>query len=534
MTIWNSLPRLWRCLSPAPAPRTPVVRPGVRPTCELLETRAVPAASIYPSAVVGRHLFLSADRPGLGRELWATDGTQVGTRLVRDIHRGAGSSSPDRLTGVGGTLYFVADDGASGRELWKSDGSEAGTRRVKDATPGAASSDIRDMAGVGNTLYFVSRSGSGWALWKSNGSESGTQRVRDGFTAAPSSLTGAGNTLFFILHDPLGTAALWRSDGSENGTVLVRELGVLENGGSLTAVGDTLFFVVANSAGNRQLWKVAGEGAPSLVRSFTGSSQVELESVNGSLYLTATDAATGRRELWKSNGSEAGTVRLRVFEPGETVVGRLTSIGGLVYLTSVGPAGTRLWQTNGTEAGTELVAVLGGVGTDPGLTAVNDQLYFAGYDVAHGVELWTSDGTEAGTHRVSDVEPGAASSWPIGLTALTSALCFVTRTAAGDDLWATEGTATGVIPLLNLHTNPPPAPPPAPLPPAPPPAPLATVSKKAKRRAPVRKAAKRKAPKRKMPQRRVAGPTSRIDQIPPDVRKVARVLVPALGLFKGF
>ena len=67
-----------------------------------------------------------------GNELWKTDGTIEGTKLVRDIRSGSASSNPFYLTNVNGTLFFSANDGINGIELWKSDGTELGTVLVKD------------------------------------------------------------------------------------------------------------------------------------------------------------------------------------------------------------------------------------------------------------------------------------------------------------------------------------------------------------------------------------------------------------------
>jgi ELWxxDGT repeat protein len=58
--------------------------------------------------------------------------------LVKDIRPGSGNSFPSDLTNVAGTLFFGADDGTHRRELWKSDGTAAGTKLVKDIRPGAA------------------------------------------------------------------------------------------------------------------------------------------------------------------------------------------------------------------------------------------------------------------------------------------------------------------------------------------------------------------------------------------------------------
>jgi ELWxxDGT repeat protein len=52
-------------------------------------------------------------------ELWKSDGTAVGTVLVKDFHpSGAYSSSPNSLTNVNGTLFFAANDGTHGVEPW--------------------------------------------------------------------------------------------------------------------------------------------------------------------------------------------------------------------------------------------------------------------------------------------------------------------------------------------------------------------------------------------------------------------------------
>ena len=60
-------------------------------------------------------------------ELWTTDGTSAGTKMVKDIDPGADGSAPEELHAFNGDIYFSADDGSHGRELWKSDGTAGGT-----------------------------------------------------------------------------------------------------------------------------------------------------------------------------------------------------------------------------------------------------------------------------------------------------------------------------------------------------------------------------------------------------------------------
>src|SRR3954468_6101508 len=61
----------------------------------------------------GGKAFFTAVRSPVGTELWVTDGTQDGTRVVKDIDP-VGSSVPTGLTDVNGTLFFIANDGVHG------------------------------------------------------------------------------------------------------------------------------------------------------------------------------------------------------------------------------------------------------------------------------------------------------------------------------------------------------------------------------------------------------------------------------------
>jgi len=56
----------------------------------------------------GAHLVFSADDGNSGRELWTTDGTAEGTRLLADLWPGGGGSSPG---GFGSGGFFPLEDG---------------------------------------------------------------------------------------------------------------------------------------------------------------------------------------------------------------------------------------------------------------------------------------------------------------------------------------------------------------------------------------------------------------------------------------
>jgi ELWxxDGT repeat protein len=176
------------------------------------------SGSSYPGQItaVGNTIYFSADDGTNGGELWKSDGTASGTLMVKDINSGSivgggGSSSPYDLTAVGNTLYFRAYDGTNGMELWKSDGTALGTMMVKDINSGSGSSEIDRLAAVGNTLYFRADDGTnGGELWKSDGTANGTvmvKNIRSGSDDSyPRYLTAVGNTLYFRATDQPASA----------------------------------------------------------------------------------------------------------------------------------------------------------------------------------------------------------------------------------------------------------------------------------------------------------------------------------------
>jgi len=94
--------------------------------------------SLTPAALVrpALHLFAGKDREH-GRELWVTDGTAAGTRLLMDIRPGSPSSEPSEITLIGDRFFLRAGDGhvdAHGfadADLWTSDGTPEGSRPLK-------------------------------------------------------------------------------------------------------------------------------------------------------------------------------------------------------------------------------------------------------------------------------------------------------------------------------------------------------------------------------------------------------------------
>ncbi len=107
--------------------------------------------------------------------------------------------------------------------------------------------------------------------------------------------------------------------------------------------------------------------------------------------------------------------------------------------------GTELWRSDGTEAGTQLVADIfpGPQGSYPqSLANAHGTLYFSADDGFHGGELWKTDGTPGGTVLVQEINPGPASS-SIGGLFFSGTRLFMSAQdgATGFELW----TSTPVL-----------------------------------------------------------------------------------------
>lgn len=123
-------------------------------------------------------VFFTADDGQHGRELWTRNGTNL--QLVRDVLPGFdGQTDPLELTAAGRHVYFAARSD-HGLELWASDGSAVGTREIIDIRPGAPSSLPRDLRVSRESLLFTAeQEASGRELWTVNLETQAAELARD-------------------------------------------------------------------------------------------------------------------------------------------------------------------------------------------------------------------------------------------------------------------------------------------------------------------------------------------------------------------
>jgi len=214
--------------------------------------------------------------------------------------------------------------------------------------------------------------------------------------------------------------------------------------GALTAVGGTLFFIADTGTIGLELWKSDGTAAGTvLVKDIWpgafSSSPSSLVDLGGTLFFEARDSTAGS-ELWKSDGTEAGTVLVKDILPGPAGSSPiyLTVLGGTLFFRANGG----LWKSDGTEAGTVLVKDI--FICCPPLVDFGGTLFF----YANGSEIWKSDGSTAGTVLVKDISPANSIS---KLTPAGGMLFFrAVEATTGEELWKSDGTAAGTTLLKDI------------------------------------------------------------------------------------
>lgn len=421
-------------------------------------------------------LFFVGNGFGAGREIWKSDGTAAGTVIVKNIVASYGSSEPASLTVVNNLIFFTAQVATGDVELWKTDGTEAGTELVKDIMSGSIGSNPQYLSNVNGALLFIAQTSLGKELWKSDGTNAGTVLVKDINPGAAHSIpnlvvmnfAASGNRLFFIANDGVTGVELWKSDGTAAGTTMVKDIvpplsadGIMQGLEWFVEINGILYFAANDGINGGELWKTDGTAAGTvMVKDINpgseGSYPWKAVNLNGILIFSARNAANGE-ELWKSDGTPAGTVMLKDINPGvgNSSPNYLVRMGNAVYFNANnGSLGQELWKSDGTTVGTVLVKdILGGAqhGQPQQLTTVNNTLFFSALDASNGYELWKSDGTTAGTVIVKDINPGSASSFPKRLTNVNGTLYFAAETAAnGEELWGSNGTPAGTVMQVDL------------------------------------------------------------------------------------
>lgn len=201
---------------------------------------------------VGGQVFFSAKDTGTSYALWRSNGTR--TVLVKDVSPAEGDG-PYELISTGDWLFFNANHPDTGAELWHTIGFEESTHLTRDVHPGAGSSSpfFHTQLGSGSSIIFFANAAENAEreLWVSDGTEWNTRRLLKVSPATQSRPVRVGTKVCFAGQVEQNSAALVCTDGTEKGTGVVRP--DLTGVDGLGVVNDSLLFWAGG-----QLWTSAG------------------------------------------------------------------------------------------------------------------------------------------------------------------------------------------------------------------------------------------------------------------------------------
>jgi ELWxxDGT repeat protein len=450
-----------------------LTRPVLRPTADLRTDPDDGWSSVGSCVEAGRKTFCAIEDPVLGTELWVSDGTVPGTHPVVELSPGQMGWISTPMAAMGEHVYFVAHVPGLTFQLFRTDGTAAGTTRLP-YEPGLQY--ITDLAVVGDTLFISGGDTTdGAELWRTRGVDLPV-RLKDiapgEVSGRPRMLTPVGTRVFFIAFTPATGDELWVSDGTSEGTRLVRDLrfgtsGAFPSSGGtddLVALGASLLFRANDGVTGAELWRTDGtEVGTHRVKDFAPGEpggmalRRTMTVLNGAVYFAAMTPETGE-ELFRTDGTEAGTVCVSDLVPGgSSFPGRPVVAGDRLYFLATSPAtGREPHVSDGTPEGTfRLADVNPGAAASASTSArpafvpvAGRTVIFGAFDPLHGTEPWVSDGTQAGTKLLRDVAPGAGdsvSSHEFMAFSAGGAAFFLTDQLEKESLWyRTDGTAAGL------------------------------------------------------------------------------------------
>ena len=382
-------------------------------------------------AANGKLFFINNDH-----QLWKSNGSPAGTKLIKQLPGRNSFNDPNNLFHFNGAVYLTIEDDDGNLDLWKSNGTTDGTVLVKDNITDDNVAHVYGFSIVGGELYFITVTDyTDLVIWRTNGTTAGTQPIKfiPGIRNFISFFEMAGK-LMIINKD-----SVWVSDGTDSGTQR------LFSGDIHTARLTTNYAIFENM-----------------------------------LYFSA-DAGNGSgTELWKTNGTLAGTTQVRdiAWQARSSFPEYFAALGNqVIFQANRGDhlEGPVIWRTDGTQAGTtallDLTEDMTAHSYPSELTRAGDEVYFlvnrvrqAGYYV-HQWEMWKTDGSDAGTVYVENLikEPSKFNPGPgeyrsgdqyggeyDELVEFDNRLYFTGNDRSGWALWKTNGNPDAAEKLSGL------------------------------------------------------------------------------------
>lgn len=221
---------------------------------------------------------------------------------------------------------------------------------------------------------------------------------------------------------------------------------------------DGYVYFAANSESGREVWRTDGtQAGTQLVCDINPGDgdgvRGELHDgdffghLGSTLFFPANDGSGNGIELWKTNGTATGTVLVKDINlSGDSQPNGFIGAAGLLFFVADDGSGQKLWRTDGTEEGTFSSDILASAyDKNTYMAAYGGMIYFQGSDTTNGSELWYWNGQAGQTGMVADINP-SGSSTPDHLRVVGDTLYFSADDGVhGVELWKTSAGGTEMV-----------------------------------------------------------------------------------------
>ncbi|WP_116108515.1 T9SS type A sorting domain-containing protein [Lewinella sp. IMCC34191] len=416
----------------------------------------------------GYYYFL-ADQPGIGTELWRTDGSPSGTRLLADFYPGPSSPEFSEPVPTGNGIVLTAIHPEYGEEVFTVENGSESIELLMDVNTRETGSIPQPQAIVnGRLLFRATTPCTGFELFATQGSAATTGLVADleaGREGShPTVTTTLGDTAFVNVSN-FNDARLYGTDGTPGGTFQLDPEGPVGRAiiSGPVRLGSRLLLRTYVSGVGQVLYSIdPPSGAYELIKVLeptfgANSSGQAFVALNDSILLFEETTRAYGTELWRTDGTAEGTFLVKDIRQVEEDgfyghIGNLTVIDGLAFFTADYGQGRLPFRSDGTEEGTFELTGFGNLQNPSLAFAYGGQVYFTagGYGSR---ALYTTKGAPF------DVEPSpiTASSGYVSISnlrVLGDGLVFTAdQSGTGEKLWATAGPGMAAVPLQNAQTG---------------------------------------------------------------------------------
>ena len=393
-------------------------------------------------------------------KLCATNGTASGTTVIKEFNY---SGNLYDFIAVKDFVYFLIDNtsnvAVSKKELWRTNGTEVGTILVKTfETTTAINSDVNLVSDEDtgenysineNEIYFAGVSNvNGLELWKTNGTDASTVLVKDVYAgtnaSAPAGFTRIGGTVYFAIgyYNVYPFTQLWKTDGTANGTVGIGQQTEIYKSQIVPFKGKLYFY--GFDANGLEPWVSDGTAvgttmlsntSPNTAYYYSGPFKV-LKSDNFVIFAQENYPSNSTNHLWKSDGTPSGTARMTP-AAGLPIsfafsLKNYTIDNDFFYAYASGKILYKFNLSTNTNLSVLLPNSLEGMAN--WLQVFDSELWLTYRNSTNGIELWKTDFVTAS--MFADINPGSNASNPFRFFLNNNNFYFFANNSTGNKLFS--------------------------------------------------------------------------------------------------